>query len=284
MENNQLLVTLDGPRIGESGVPVDEFTTMLKGVQDALRLMVEHLGERQPGPGPRPKWVRDQSVLQLVSIHHGSLVAELTLRPPPEDGQLYLENYGERALNALRNWDGSEGSTLPKPVTEKLKAIPASLPDDMRVWLGDRDNLRRVEVKSTDTVAEIVEALLYGWLKEVNWDKGTAQLHRYMDNYVQLRFDSTLDEDMVRFATQYVRIRGRGRFDDDDLWDFVQVEEISGTRSWREPFDLDEFLNDPNPKVFDPDKLVTASEPFDADEFNRIIREGRDVREEGYPE
>ena len=284
MTNNQLLVTLDGPGIGESGVPVDEFTATLGGVQDALRLMVEHLGERKPGPGPRPKWVRDQSVLRLVTIRPGSLVAELTLQPPPEDGQLYLENYGERALDALRSWDGSEGSTLPKSVTEKLKTIPASLPDDVRVWLGDSDHLRRVEVKPIVQVAETADALLYGWLKEVNWDRGTAQLHRYMDSYVELRFDSALDDDMVRFATQYVEVRGHGRFGDDDLWEFVQVDELNDTRSWREPFDLDAFLKDPNPRIFDPDKLVTASEPFDADEFNRIIREGRDVRREGYSE
>ena len=284
MANNQLLVTLDGPGIGKSGVPVDEFTATLNGVQDAMRLMVEHLGDRQPGPGPRPKWVRDQSVLRLITIRPGSLVAELTLQPPPEDGQLYLENYGERALNALRNWDGNEGSTLPKSVTEKLKTIPASLPDDVRVWLGDRENLRRVEVRLIVQATETEEALLYGWLKEVNWDRGTAQLHQYVDGYVQLRFDSTLDDDMVRFATQYVEVRGRGRFDDDDLWEVVQVDEINDTHSWREPFDLDAFLNDPNPKIFDPDKLVTASEPFDADEFNRIIREGRDVPGEDYSE
>ncbi len=39
---------------------------------------------------------------------------------------------------------------------------------------------------------------------------------------------------------------------------------------------MDEFLNDPNPKIFDPDNLVTASEPFDIDEFVNIIHSGRD--------
>ena len=31
-----------------------------------------------------------------------------------------------------------------------------------------------------------------------------------------------------------------------------------------------------NPKIFDPDNLVTASEPFDVDEFVAIIHAGRD--------
>lgn len=57
-------------------------------------------------------------------------------------------------------------------------------------------------------------------------------------------------------------------------------EEIRGVRSWNEPFDLEAFLNDPNPKIFDPDKVVPASEPFEVDEFIRVIREGRDVGRE----
>ena len=47
---------------------------------------------------------------------------------------------------------------------------------------------------------------------------------------------------------------------------------ITSTRSWSEPFDLDAFRNDPNPKIFDPEKVVTVSDPFDVDEFLRIIR------------
>ena len=42
-----------------------------------------------------------------------------------------------------------------------------------------------------------------------------------------------------------------------------------------EPFDLEAFLNSPNPKVFDPQKVVRASEPFDVDEFINFIRATR---------
>ena len=35
-----------------------------------------------------------------------------------------------------------------------------------------------------------------------------------------------------------------------------------------------------SPKLFDPARVVTTSEPFDVDEFIRGIREGRDVRRE----
>ena len=82
---------------------------------------------------------------------------------------------------------------------------------------------------------------------------------------------------MQRLATQFVEVRGSGRFSADDEWVSVQVDSISGTPSGHEPFDLDAVLNNPNPKLFDPDNVVTASEPFDVDEFVRVIHEGRDV-------
>ena len=55
------------------------------------------------------------------------------------------------------------------------------------------------------------------------------------------------------------------------------AEPIGTPRPPGAPFDLETFLSAPNPKLFDPEKVVTASEPFDVEEFIRIIREGRDV-------
>ena len=86
---------------------------------------------------------------------------------------------------------------------------------------------------------------------------------------------------MLRLATQHVEVRGSGRLNQNDQWTSVVVEQVTGTRSWREPFDVEAFLNNPNPKIFDPEKVVTASEPFDVDEFIRTIHEGRDA---GYEE
>ena len=53
---------------------------------------------------------------------------------------------------------------------------------------------------------------------------------------------------------------------------------ISRSTSEPEPFELDKFLNNPNPKRLDPDRVVTASEPFNVDDLVRTIHEGRDVR------
>ena len=44
-----------------------------------------------------------------------------------------------------------------------------------------------------------------------------------------------------------------------------------------EPFDLEAFFNSPKPKVFDPENVVRASEPFDV-EFIRYTHEAREDR------
>ena len=277
---NELWLTLKGPRDDEKGVLIDDLMAVVKGLQDAMRMMVEHMGGRQPGPGQPPTWVRDQSALRLVVTRTSSFVGALALEPPP-DGQSYMDNYGSKALDALRNWDGEEGSTLPAPVTDKLFATISTLSDDVRLWFGSADDPRKIEVKrryrTARSPSETEEALLQGWLSEVNWDKQTAQLHRYEGGYVRLKFGEALHGAMLRLATQYVEIKGSGIFNPKDEWSTVLVEQISGSRSWHEPFDLEAFRNDPNPKLFDAEKVVTISEPFDVDEFIHIIHEGRDV-------
>ena len=57
----------------------------------------------------------------------------------------------------------------------------------------------------------------------------------------------------------------------------MALDQSSKARFREAPFDLESFLNAPDPKLFDPDSVVTASEPFDVEEFLRIIRVGRDV-------
>lgn len=134
--------------------------------------------------------------------------------------------------------------------------------------------------KSNKTKPPVLDesALVEGRLMEVNWACGTAELHYIPQRVVPLRFDQALNDDMRRLATQYVEIRGRGRFNDNDEWDIIYVEQIADTRSCSEPFDLEAFRNDPNPKIFDPDKIVTidlTEEEWEA--FHRAICEGRDL-------
>ena len=122
------------------------------------------------------------------------------------------------------------------------------------------------------------EALLQGWLKEVNWAKGTAQLHSYAGGYVRLEFDSSLEEEMLRLATQYVEVEGTGRFSDEGNCRKVTVNALSNDRSWGEPFDMDAFLNAADAKVFYPDERLTVDLTDEEwERFNQAIREGREV-------
>ena len=277
---DRLLVTFDGPDVDETGALLDSVLDGLTGVRNSLRLMVSHLGDRTARPGQRPRWVRDQTRFRLVSTRPGSLVAELALQPP-SNGQTYLENFGEAAIDAFLNWDGSAGSSLPDSVISSLRNTADSLPPETRLWIGEEGANRKVEIHREDrpppSAPAVEPALIHGWLKEVNWDRHTAQLHRSLGRYVALRFPELLDEDMVRLANQYVTVTGSGSFNDDGAWRSMQVEQINAVRSHAEPFDLESFLSDPNPKIFRSSDVVTASEPFDVDEFTRIIREGRDA-------
>lgn len=123
-------------------------------------------------------------------------------------------------------------------------------------------------------------AFLQGWIREVNRKRHTAQLHDRSGDFVRLRFPPELDEKMSRLATRFVELTGQGQFDETGAWKTVLVNQVTSTRSHHEPFDLDAFLNDPKPKIFDPDNVVTASVPFDVDDFLRTIYAGRDVEQE----
>ena len=279
MAQNKLSVTLDGPGIGREGILFSEFAAAVEGVQDALRLMVQHVGQRQTNRGQPPRWVRDESSFRFTGISYGSFSAELVLEPPPS-GQASLEELGSAALTALMDWDGSEDSTLPPAVTAKLHEIYSSVRESVQVWYGEPDDPRKVLITRRKTPVSITsaqtDALLYGWLYEVNWDKHTAQLHNYRGDYVNLRFPDELSQDMLRLATQYVEISGTGRINASDRWTSVHVHRINPTRAWDRPADMGDLLNDPNLKVFDPQTIITASEPFDVDEFLRFIRQARD--------
>lgn len=248
-----------------------------------MQHMVAHLGGHKKKAGRFPRWVRDQSDLRLICTSPGSLIAELSLQSAPE-GTLKPANHGPAAIEALLTWDGTEDSTLPGVVTENLFAISSTLSPHTRVWLGTEANRRRVEIKrKTRTPRRLTgthQALLQGWLQEVNWERHTAQLHDYTGMIVRLRFNPDLDQRMRQLATDYVEVIGSGRFDSKGEWKTVLVDQVTATRSHHQPFDLEAFLQDPNPQIFNPEETVTASEPFDVDDFIRFVHLGRDAQQE----
>ena len=280
MVQTDLNVRFEGPGIAD-GVPLDDWHNTLQHVQTALRLMVGHLSGNLNQRGRPSNVARQQSMLRLRATKPGSLVAELAL-VPPSDSQATLENFGPVALETILNWQQGDDPSVPRNVANELTAIGSDLsPETSVVGIGSPHQGRYLEFhrqprqQPEETTSD--EALLHGWLKEVNWDRHTAQLHRGVGRYVALQFSPTLDEDMVQLATQYVSVSGRGTFNADGSWRSVSVERVTAVRASDEPFDLDEFRSVLDHKVFRSADMVTASEPFDVEEFNRVIREGRDA-------
>ena len=283
----KLFVTFVGPGTDRGGVRVDYLVTALNAVQGAARITANDLAARAAPNAAKPPSqdaADAQCDMRLVTISDGSFVAELELESSPQG----VGEYASRALDAILRWDGYEDSSLPIEAMKKLHGIYDSIPMDMRVWLGDVKNRLTVEVKNVvhvvhgahtvKTTSESESALLYGWLKEVNWARQTAQLHRYGHNgYISLRFDESLHNDMLGLATRHVEVRGVGKFNDAGDWTTVLVDSIDLAESGGKPFDMDAFLNNPNPKIFRSEDVIRANVPFDVDAFNRSIREGRDV-------
>ena len=81
---------------------------------------------------------------------------------------------------------------------------------------------------------------------------------------------------MLRSATRFVTVRGKARFNENDEYEEFHVEEVIPPRG-NKPFsreELEEALAKAKP--YDPEQTVTASEPFDVEEFIRVIHEARD--------
>ena len=119
----------------------------------------------------------------------------------------------------------------------------------------------------------IEDALVMGRLMEVDWTKKTARLERFREKPVKLRFGKELDEEMRRFATQYVQVEGKGWLKgsdtDEEEWIHIHVNEVSV------PYQSGE------PKIYRRADDARMKSPFRSDEelqdFIDVIREGRHV-------
>ena len=283
MATTQINVVFEGPEPGE-GVPLQDLNKTLQSVQRAVRLMAAHFAGVGTQGRP-PEWLRLQSSLWLRNVFPGSFGATLALSP--SESWAGDENYGVEALDAILGWDGHDDS-LPVPVVESLNAIGTNLSSNVQqVQLGDpydkgRSVVIRRKPRERRRIPTVLprdiqtDALIYGRLLEVNWSDGTAQLHRYGEKPVALRFDSRLYGAMHQLATRYVKIIGIGSFNRDDEWETITVHEITAEHSEIDAFRARE------PKIFDPARATSYyrhddGDPIDIEEFIRVIYEGRDV-------
>ena len=118
----------------------------------------------------------------------------------------------------------------------------------------------------------VVVRALHGRLKNVSLRYGTAELHQYGEEPVRLSFDRKLDHKMIRLRNKYIKIRGHGVInEEEDRWESVHVERARYERN-----SVDELLNNPKPKIFDPDDFITLDLTDEEwEEFDRAIRGSR---------
>ena len=279
----KLIVTFEGPHVGEDGVLLEDMQAALGHVQRAFRHLVDHLRGGADRLGSPAEPVRQGGVLRQGASSAGLVEAELVLSTESDNGQPPADHC--LAVERLLDWredSGDGGDQFPLIVVEELAAIGSDLsPAVSAVRLADPVNGRCMKLLRKEPAeplgVSIEGAWLHGWLKEVNWHNRTAQLHVGDGTCVPLYFDESLDWEMLRLATSFVNIRGRGCIDDDaDRWVTVHVEQISGTRSCREPFNIKAFLSNSNSKPFNRDEMVTMDLPDEEWEaFDQAIREGR---------
>ena len=275
-------VAFEGPGIESGGVPLADFQATLEHVQRAVRLMVAEIVGGGSGRGRPSDLVRRESALRLLSTSRGSLHAHVGLES--RGGAAMMDGgYGALALDRIFA-AGEAIEALPEPVLSELHLIGTDTSSAVGVVrLSSPAGERSWEfhciapTRRKRAVHNEEQALLSGWLREVDWANRSARLHRSDGPYVRLAFDAALDNEMRQLANTYVEVRGSGSFDAMDRWRTVQVEQLTSAHSSNEPFDVERFLNAPNPKVFDARKMVTASEPFDVDEFLSVIRQARHV-------
>lgn len=217
----KLIVTFEGPHVGEDGVPPDDMQAALGHVQRAFRYLVDHLRGDDDRPGPPSGPVRRGGVLRQGAPSAGSVEAELVVSTESDNGQPPADH--GLAVERLLDWredSGDGGDQFPPIVAEELAAIGSDLsPAVSAVRLADPVSGRCMELRRKEPAEPLGEpiedAWLHGWLKEVNWHDRTAQLHVGDGTLVPLCFDESLDWEMLRLATSFVHIRGRGCIDDD---------------------------------------------------------------------
>lgn len=278
MKAARLQVIIDGPEIAERGMSLDDLNKTLNHLQLPGYLIASRLTGAVTVSGPGPARIRWNDGPPLPETAPGSLALEFEVTPT--DGR---PAFGGDAMLAVVDWlmDGPPPGTEPLPRdAAELARIWANLsPEITFIALQNPANGHRVNIgpnrqpEPGPAVSASVPAVVHGKLMAVDWENRTARLQRYFDTPIPLRFGAALDREMQRATRQRVEVKGQGRFDENDHWAEVQVEHIKGTRPYPAPYEPEPFHNNPNPKPFDPNNIITTDEPFDVDEFLRSINE-----------
>lgn len=288
MSDQKLHVSFNGPAVNENGISLDDLHQTFKHLQNAHWLAVSHLENATTPAGQPPAWIKRNCGLRLMRTSPGSLTAELAVTPLTDDPASDSDS-SHKAIDLIMQWPPESNNPQPAPVAKELSRLGKSLsPEIDSVSLHHpsndctldipRNNQSKRKIHAAtppETPTESLTAILHGQIMAVDWSNRTAQLHRRTGPTVTLQFNAAMDDEIHRLARVSVEVKGQGHIDSNDKWGIVQIEQIESAQSFNQPFDFEAFRNRPKRKVFDPDDIVTASEPFDVDEFLRGIYEAR---------
>lgn len=258
---------------------MESLTRTFRGLEETLKSLVGQLARDGSSGGAKAgARVTAQAALSVTGVRQGSLVFDVELGSPELCPPLL--DLRAKAVKVFLEWDDDRDREVFPRAAQEIDRIRRSLPDGLRVLCRDPGGRqRRLELTRTPHRGEPrrapEEAFLQGWLKEVNREQRTAQLHRLTGRYVLLRFDRGLEETMLLLATRYVQVEGAGRLRDDGHWTSVRIREIRNLdRS--PPFDPARAGDEPGPSPFDPDRLVTLDLTDEEwEEFDEALRHAR---------
>ena len=285
MGGNRLQVIFETAELG-AGVPLDDLRLVLGHLSKAVRLLARDL-RKEDGPGAgegrSSSGTEDPCPLRVTGVSGGSVVLDLAVAPTADGAGSEAPGLGDdpgrRVVRAILGGDSDEPgtaprTTLPPPVADHLAAIGESRsPDVPRVRLRDPDSdlERRLPREGPATPKE--PAVARGRLRSVNPTARTAELHRYGEWPVRIRFPERLDEAVLELQVEWVEVAGSGSRGADGGWKSIIIDRIR--RSDPEPFDPKAFLATPprNPTGFDPYDLPKIDlTPEEAEAFDRAIR------------
>ena len=272
----------------DAGIPAADLSATVRCLQNATLLTAAHLAGMD-SPHPLPEWLRRQCALRMLSISDDG--KEATFGLPPFDAAPGVANYGAAALEAVLNWSGPNDPNLPRPVSRQLDAIRNTLSPDVtgirlcNLATGLRMSIgRSIDFDANTPAARALpgaadskpeEVSLFGRIRAINWENGTARMQPFLEPPVVLHFDASLNATMQQFATHLVTVRGVGHLDADGWRGPVKVHEIHSNSA-----SALEKLNAKEPKIFDPERATSYyqhddDDPIDIEEFIRVIYEAR---------
>ena len=297
---NRLQVIFETAEPG-AGVPLDDLRRVLGHLSEAVRLLALHLRKKdRPGGEESDRSAGDTGEpcpLRVTGISGGSVVLDLTVART-EDGagsetagsNAFGSNAvgsdddrSRRAVRAILGGDADDSgtvlpTTLPPPVADHLAAIGESRsPAVPGVRLRDPDsNLERHlyrEEPATPRLGAPKPLVVRGRLRSVNPAARTAELHRYGERPLRIRFPERLGEAVLELQVEWVEAAGAGSRGTTGERESITIDRIR--RCDPEPFDPEAFLATPPPHLtgFDPYDLPKIDlTPEEAEAFDRAIR------------